>query len=78
MGSEIIHIDLSVKGLEDLEEISLLTGRNLSEALAASLRETLLRERLEYGIFRSTMMDYGGLIPDGSIRIRPCVEESKW
>ena len=78
MEKEKIYIDLSVKGLEDLEEISILTGRNLSDALAASLRETLIRERLEYGVFRATMTDYGGLVPDGSIRILPCVEEGKW
>ena len=46
----------------------------VSAALAAAVAESLVRERLEYGVFRATMADYSGLTPDGSIRILPAQE----
>jgi hypothetical protein len=42
--------------------------------MAAAVAESLVRERLEYGVFRATMADYSGLTPDGSIRILPARE----
>jgi hypothetical protein len=70
-----VYLDLPSKSLQSLEELAALQGTNLQGAMTNAIGEALLRERVEFGVFRSTVRDYDGLLPDGSIRLRPCQEE---
>ena len=69
-----VYLDLPPKSFQSLEELAALQGTNLQDAMTNAIEETLVRERVEFGVFRATVLDYGGLIMDGSIRIRPCQE----
>ena len=69
-----VYLDLPPKSFQFLEELAVLQGTNLQGAMTNAICETLLRERVEFGVFRSTVRDYEGLLPDGSIRLRPCQE----
>ncbi len=71
MNTEEIRIPLDPESMANLDELAVLQGSNLAAALAAAVRESLYRERMEYGVFRSTIPDYGGLMWDGSVRILP-------
>jgi len=69
-----VYLDLPPKSFQFLEELATLQGTNLQGAMTNAICETLLRERVEFSVFRSTVRDYNGLLPDGSIRLRPCQE----
>jgi hypothetical protein len=68
---EWIYLDLPPKSFQALEELALLQGTTLQDAMASAIDETLLRERVEFAVFRDTILEYNGLIPDGSIRLKP-------
>ena len=74
MAMDFLYIDIDPKTLANVEELAVITGRSLATAMAAAVAESLVRERIEYGVFRATMADYSGLTPDGSIRILPAQE----
>ena len=76
MHDEMVYLDLTPKAFHSLEELSLIQGQSLSAALADAISESLLRERLAYGCFCSTLRDYEGLTPDGSIRLLPVRESA--
>jgi hypothetical protein len=74
METEFVYIDLDPKTLASLEELAILQGRSLANAMAAAVAESLYRERLDYRVFRATISGYSGLVPDGSIRNLPPME----
>ncbi len=71
MSIEAIRIPLDPESMANLDELAVLQGSNLSAALASAVRESLRHHRMEYSVFRSTILDYGGLMLDGSVRITP-------
>lgn len=73
---ETIEIDLAVssKMVADLEELAAIRGSNLATAVADAVAEVLLRERVDFACFRTTMASFDGLVPDGTLRVRPLAE----
>jgi hypothetical protein len=74
MATDFLHIEIDPKTLANVEELAVITGRSLATVIASAVAESLLRERVEYGVFRATLRDYDGLLLDGTVRILPAQE----
>ena len=73
MNVKTVFLDLPPESFASLEELSILRGTSLAASMADAIAESLMRERLEFGCFKTTQY-YDGLIPDGSIRLTPAKE----
>lgn len=65
---------LPPQAVANLEDLACIRGQNLTTTIADAVAEVLLRERLDYACFRSTMAMFDGLVPDGTVRVQPMAE----
>ena len=62
---------ISASTWAQISALSALLEVSEEAALAAAVAEVLLRERVAFSCREATAKAYGGLVPDGTIRLQP-------